>query len=82
MVKNPPRNTGDAGSIPESERSPGGGNGNPLQYSSMELSLQEYWSGLPVPSPGGSNDLHEVPMQTLESSLNLTLGASFFDTVA
>ena len=49
---------------------------------SMGFSLREYWSGLPFPSPGGSNGLHEVPMQTLESSLNLTLSASFFDTVA
>ena len=29
VVKNPPANAGDAGSIPESGRSPGGGNGNP-----------------------------------------------------
>ena len=28
--------TGDAGSIPGSARSPGGGNGNPLQYSCLE----------------------------------------------
>ena len=28
--------TGDAGLIPESGRSPGGGNGNPLQYSCLE----------------------------------------------
>ena len=28
--------TGDWGSIPESGRSPGGGNGNPLQYSCLE----------------------------------------------
>ena len=28
--------TGDLGSIPESERSPGGGNDNPLQYSSLK----------------------------------------------
>ena len=27
---------GDMGSIPQSGRSPGGGNGNPLQYSCME----------------------------------------------
>jgi len=27
---------GDAGSIPGSERSPGAGNGNPLQYSCLE----------------------------------------------
>ena len=36
MVKNPPANageTGDAGSNPESGRSPGVGNGKPLQYS-------------------------------------------------
>ena len=34
MVKNPPANagdTGDTGLIPESERSVGGGHGNPLQ---------------------------------------------------
>ena len=36
VVKNPPANTGDAGSIPGSGRSPGGGNGNPLQYSYLE----------------------------------------------
>ena len=35
MVKNPPANAGNAGSIPGSERSPGGGNGNPLQYSCL-----------------------------------------------
>ena len=39
VVKNPPANAGDArdtGSIPGSGRSPGGGHGNPLQYSSLE----------------------------------------------
>ena len=30
VVKNPPANTGVAGLIPESGRSPGEGNGNPL----------------------------------------------------
>jgi len=30
MVKNPPANAGDLGSIPGSGRSPGEGNGNPL----------------------------------------------------
>ena len=29
-------NAGDLGSIPRSERSPGEGNGNPLQYSCLE----------------------------------------------
>ena len=32
MVKNLPANAGDRGLIPGSERSPGGGNGNLLQY--------------------------------------------------
>ena len=41
MVKNPPTNAGDAGSIPGSGRSPGGGNDNPLQYSYLENSIEE-----------------------------------------
>ena len=32
-------NAGDLGSIPGSERSPGEGNGNPLQYSCLENSM-------------------------------------------
>ena len=39
VVKNPPAKAGDirdAGSIPGSGRSSGGGNGNPLQYSCLE----------------------------------------------
>ena len=39
VVKNPPANAGnarDSGSTPGSERSPGVGNGNPLQYSCLE----------------------------------------------
>ena len=38
VLKNPPANAGDTGSIPGSERSPGVGNGNPLQYSCLENS--------------------------------------------
>ena len=41
MVKNPPANAGDVrdvGSVPGSGRSPGKGNGNPLQYSCPENS--------------------------------------------
>ena len=36
MVKSPPANAGDMGSIPGSGRSPGGGNGSSLQYSCLE----------------------------------------------
>ena len=47
VVKNLPASAGDlrdAGSIPESERSPGGGHGNPLQYSSLENPMdREVW---------------------------------------
>ena len=42
VVKNPPANTGEAGdvgSIPGSGRSHGGRNGNPLQYSCLENSM-------------------------------------------
>ena len=36
VVKNPPANAGNAGSIPESGGPPGEGNGNPLQYPCLE----------------------------------------------
>ena len=36
VVKNLSANVGDKGSIPGSGRSPGGGNGNSLQYSCLE----------------------------------------------
>ena len=42
MVKNPPANAGDArdmGSTPELKRSPGVGNGTPLQYSCLKNSM-------------------------------------------
>ena len=44
VVKNLPANVGnagDTGSIPAWERSPGGGNGNPLQYSCLEKSHEQ-----------------------------------------
>ena len=39
MVKNPPANAGDVGSIPGSERSPGEGNCNLLQYAYLGNSM-------------------------------------------
>ena len=36
QVKNPPANAGDVGSSPGSGKSPGDGNGNPLQDSYLE----------------------------------------------
>ena len=39
MVKNLPANAGDGGLIPGLRRSPGEGNGTPLQYSFLENSM-------------------------------------------
>ena len=49
VVKNTPADTGDAGNtglIPESGRSPGVGNGNPLQYSCLDNSMERgtWWA--------------------------------------
>ena len=46
MVKNSPASEGDVGSIPGSVKSPGGENGNPLQYSSLENSMNRgaWWA--------------------------------------
>ena len=49
MVKNPPDNSGaagDLGLIPGSGRSPGEENGNPLQYSCLENSMDDgaWWA--------------------------------------
>ena len=40
-------NVGDLGSIPGSGRSPGEGNGNPLQYSCLEIPWKEKPGRLP-----------------------------------
>ena len=49
VVKNPPANAGDmrdTGLFPESGRSPGGGHGNPLQYSCLEIPVDRgaWWA--------------------------------------
>ena len=46
VVKNLPASAGDAtdtGSIPGSGRCPGGGTGNPLQYSCLEKPMNKAW---------------------------------------
>ena len=60
MVKNPPVNAGvirDVGSIPGLGRSPGGGNGNPLQYSVLLLGESHEQRSLEVYSPRGHKEL-------------------------
>ena len=51
VVKNPPANAGDlrdSGLIPGLGRSPGGGNGNPLQYSFLEnpMDREAWWAAV------------------------------------
>ena len=51
VVKNPPANAGDVrdmGSVPGVGRSPGGGHGNPLQYSSLENRMDRaaWWAAV------------------------------------
>ena len=53
-VKNLPANAGDMGSIPGSGRSPGVGNGNPLQNSGLENHMDRSLAGC---SPWGLKEL-------------------------
>ena len=48
VVKNPPADAGDTGLIPGSGRSPGEGNGSPLQYSCLENPMDKgaWWAVL------------------------------------
>ena len=67
MVKSPPANVGDigdSGSIPRSGRSPGGRNGNPLQYSCLEIPMDR--------GPGGpqSMGLQRVRHDRMHASLH------------
>ena len=46
VVKNPPANAGEIGLMPESGRSPGEGNGKPLQYSCLgnPMDREAWWA--------------------------------------
>ena len=49
VIKNLPANAGDTGSILGLGRSPGGGNGNPLQYSCLRnpMDREAWWTTVP-----------------------------------
>ena len=62
VVKNLPANAGDVASIPGLGRSPGEGNGNPLQYSCLENPMDKgaWWATVhAVPRDG--HDLATKP---------------------
>ena len=72
LVKNPPANAGgmgDSGSmIPGSERSPGVGNGNPLQYSYLENPMDRgAWRGY---TPWGHKESDMTERLSEEKRLN------------
>ena len=63
----------DAGLIPGLERSPGVGNGNPLQYSCLEISWTEEPSGLQTmgsQSQTWLRDFHYISKNSGKSSIN------------
>ena len=73
VIKNPPADaggTGDMDLIPGSGRSPGGGNGNPLQYSCLENPTDSgTWGDY---SPWGSKE-SDTPEQLSTQSETPTL---------
>ena len=57
---------GDAGSIPELGRSPGVGNGNPLQHSCLENSIgREAWQAMSMGLQRDRNDNTHVRTHTI-----------------
>ena len=70
VVKNPPANAGDTGdvdSIPGLGRSPGGGNGSPLQYSCREFHGQRSLAGY---SPWGLKELDMTQWRSMHYNEN------------
>ena len=64
MVKNPLDNAGDPGSTPGLGRSLGVGNGNPLQYSCLEYSMDRVWWAI---VHGVANSQTQLSMHTKEN---------------
>ena len=78
MVKNPPANAGDVGSIPGSGKSPGGGNGNPFQYSCLENPMdRETWRAT-VHGVTQSQTRLSTAEQSLDKQKTLMAFSSFF----
>ena len=69
VVKHPPANAGDRGSIPELGRSPGVGNGNPLQYSCLENSMNREIHGVAKTQTQLNMHTHTAIYVTLTNSV-------------
>ena len=61
VVKSPPADTGNMGSIPRLGRFPGGGNGNPLHYACL---------GNPMDKGAGQATVHGVTKSQIQRSDN------------
>ena len=60
-------NAGDLGSIPQLERSPGEGNGNPLQYSCLENPMDRgAWQAI---VPGVVRVAHDLDFESVSHSV-------------
>ena len=62
MVKNPPANAGDTGSIPGPGRSPGEENGSPLQYSCLKNSMVREARQVPVHGDAESDTTEQLTL--------------------
>ena len=81
MVKNPPANAGDTGSIPGSGRSPGRGNGNPPKYSCWRIPWPEESRGLHDPmvlQRVGHDEAHMLGLLQIKVSKSEEIYVSFF----
>ena len=69
LVKNPPTNAGDVGSIPGLGKSPGEGNGNSLQYSCLGNPLERSLAGY---SPWDSKESNVTERLCTQEHWNIT----------
>ena len=76
QLKNPPANAGEMGSIPRSGRSPGEGNGNPLQCSCLENPMDRgAWWGY---SSWSHKESESTEQLTLSFSPSLRLSTTHY----
>ena len=78
MIKNPPANAGDAGSVPGSGRFPGGGNGNPLQYSCLENPMDRGAWRAAVHGVAGSDITEHAHIRHNQETLEINEHLSYF----
>ena len=80
VVKNPPANAEDSGSIPGLGRYPGGGNGNPLQHSCLGTPMDRgaWWGttvhGVTESQSDGGMSIHTTMPHSPRASAHMILG--------